>query len=324
MSAGIKLEGLVKEFRNREGPVHAVCGVHLAVDAGETVALLGPNGAGKSTTIDLMLGLTRPDSGSVSLFGRAPRQALAAGLVGAMIQRDGDKRFGKWLMHDLSVREQISMTASLFADPLDVEEVISLAGLTEAAGQRTEKLSDGQRQRVRFAVAMVSDPELLVLDEPTVSMDAEARRDFWAVIRACAARGKAVIFATHLLEEAEANAERTVLMARGRIVADAPTAEIKAQVSTKTIRAILPDADVAELATLPGVATADRHGEAVTRTSFDSNLAIRAILERYPSARDFEITGTGLEPTLLDLVSETADATVRRPTNRGVTNGIRQ
>jgi ABC-2 type transport system ATP-binding protein len=158
---------------------------------------------------------------------------------------------------------------------------------------------------------MVSDPELLVLDEPTVSMDVEAQRDFWAAIRGCAVRGTTVIFTSHLLEEAEANAERTVLMARGRIVADAPTAEIKARVSTTTIRATLPDADTVELATLPGVASADRNGDVVILKSFDSNQAIRSLLERYPSARDFEITGTGLEQTLLDLAGDSADAPPR-------------
>jgi ABC-2 type transport system ATP-binding protein len=200
------------------------------------------------------------------------------------------------------------MKASLFADPLSVEDVISIAGLTEAAGHRTEKLSEGQRQRVRFAVAIVSDPELLVLDEPTASMDAEAQRDLWAAIRGCAVRGTTVIFTSHLLEEAERNAERTVLMARGRIIADAPTTEIKAQVRTTTIRATLRDADTDELARLPGVATADRNGETVILRSLDSNQALRALLERYPAARDFEITGTGLEQTLLDLASDSGDA----------------
>lgn len=318
MSAGVKLECVVKAFRSREGPVHAVRGIDLTVAAGETVALLGANGAGKSTTIDLILGLIRPDSGAVSLCDRSPRKALEAGLVGAMIQRDGDKRFGKRLMRDLSVREQIAMTASLFAGPLDVEEVISLAGLTEVAGLWTQKLSDGQRQRVRFAISLVSDPELLVLDEPTVSMDADGRRDFWSAIRGLAARGKTVIFATHLLEEAEANADRTVLMDRGRIIADAPTAEIKAQASTKRIRATLPDADVADLAALPGVATADRDGEVVILKSFDSNLAIRALLEGYPSARDFEITSTGLEQTLLDLTSQGAAGERKRAASKSV------
>jgi ABC-2 type transport system ATP-binding protein len=303
--AGIQLEGLVKSFRNAQGPVRAVRGIDVSITAGETVALLGPNGAGKSTTIDMMLGLTRPDSGSVSLFGRSPRDAVEAGRVGAMLQTGA-------LIRDLSVRELVTMVASLYPHPMDVEDVISLAGLTQAAGQRTQKLSGGQTQRVRFAVALVSDPDLLVLDEPTVAMDVEGRRDFWAAMRAYAARGKTVIFATHYMEEADANADRAVLMARGRIVADGPTTEIKARVGTRTIRMTLPDADAAELAVLAGVATAERHGESVIMRCMDSDRAIRALLERYPSARDIEITGAGLEEAFLELTSDGDDGPAPR------------
>jgi ABC-2 type transport system ATP-binding protein len=297
MSSGIQLESLVKSFRSPQGPVHAVRGVDISIAPGETVALLGPNGAGKSTTIDMMLGLTRPDSGSVSVFDRSPRDAVLAGLIGAMLQTGA-------LIRDLSVRELIAMTASLYPEPMDVEEVISLAGLRDAAGQRTQKLSGGQAQRVRFAVALAADPELLVLDEPTVSMDVEGRRDFWATMRAYAARGKTVIFATHYIEEADANADRAVLMAHGRIVADGPTTEIKAQVGSRTLRATLPDAETAELAALPGVATAERHGQSVTLRCSDSDLAIRGLLERYPQARDIEITGAALEDAFLELTSD--------------------
>jgi ABC-2 type transport system ATP-binding protein len=297
VGSGIRLEGLVKSFRNAQGPVRAVRGIDVAIAAGETVALLGPNGAGKSTTIDMMLGLTRPDSGSVSIFGRSPRDAVVAGLVGAMLQTGA-------LIRDLSVRELIAMTASLYPHPMDVGEVISLAGLKDASGQRTQKLSGGQTQRVRFAVALVADPDLLVLDEPTVAMDVEGRRDFWALMRNYAARGKTVIFATHYLEEADANADRAVLMAHGRIVADGPTTEIKAQVGTRRIRATLPAVDVAELAALPGVASAERHGESVLLRCSDSDRAIRAVLDRYPSMRDVEITGAGLEDAFLELTSE--------------------
>ncbi len=309
MSSGIQLEGLVKSFRNQHGSVRAVRGIEVSIAAGETVALLGPNGAGKSTTIDMMLGLTRPDSGSVSLFGRSPRDAVAAGRVGAMLQTGA-------LIRDLSVRELITMMASLYPHPMDVEEVISLAGLTQAAGQRTQKLSGGQTQRVRFAVALVSDPDLLLLDEPTVSMDVEGRRDFWAAMRAYAAGGKTVIFATHYLEEADANADRAVLMAHGRIVADGPTTEIKARVGTKTIRATLPDADPAELAALPGVATADRHGASVILRCADSDRAIRALLERYPSVRDIEIAGAGLEEAFLELTSDPDEDPHTQPPTR--------
>jgi ABC-2 type transport system ATP-binding protein len=300
MSAEIQLEGLVKSFRGPQGPVAAVRGIDVSIAAGETVALLGPNGAGKSTTIDMMLGLTRPDSGSVSLFGRSPSEAVAAGGVGAMLQTGA-------LIRDLSVRELITMVAALYRHPMDVEEVITLAGLEEAAPRRTQKLSGGQTQRVRFAVALVSDPDLLVLDEPTVSMDVEGRRDFWTAMRAYAARGKTVIFATHYLEEADANADRAVLMARGRIVADGPTTEIKARVGSKTIRATLSDVEVAELATLPGVAAAERHGDSVILRCSDSDGAIRALLERHPSARDIEITGAGLEEAFLELTGEESE-----------------
>jgi ABC-2 type transport system ATP-binding protein len=182
--------------------------------------------------------------------------------------------------------------------------VIALAGLSDAAGQRTQKLSGGQTQRVRFAVALVSDPDLLVLDEPTVAMDVEGRRDFWVAMRGYAARGKTVLFATHHLEEADANADRAVLIARGRVVADGPTTEIKAQVGTRTIRFTLAGADPAQLAALPGVATADRHGDAVTLRCSDSDLAIRALLQLHPAARDIEIAGAGLEEAFLKLTGD--------------------
>ena len=139
----------------------------------------------------------------------------------------------------------------------------------------------------------MSDPELLVLDEPTVALDVEARRGFWAAMRSFAAGGKTVIFATHYLEEADAYADRVVLMAHGEVVADGPTTEIKARVGARTIRATLPDADEAELAALPGVSRAERHGETVILTGPDSDAAIRALLERYDDARDIEITRRG-------------------------------
>ena len=297
MNGEVELRGLVKSFRGPSGPVRAVRGIDVSIAAGETVALLGPNGAGKSTTIDMMLGLTRPDSGSVSLFGRPPREAVDAGAVGAMLQTGA-------LIRDLSVRELITMVATLYRHPMDVEEVISLAGLTEAAPRRTQKLSGGQTQRVRFAVALVSDPDLLLLDEPTVAMDVEGRRDFWAAMRAYAARGKTVIFATHYLEEADANADRAVLMAHGRIVADGPTTEIKAQVGSRTIRATLPEVELAELSSLPGVSAVDRHGDAVILRCTDSDAAIRALLEAQPSVRDIEIAGAGLEEAFLELTGD--------------------
>jgi ABC-2 type transport system ATP-binding protein len=292
----IELRGLAKSFHGPHGPIKAVDGIDCAIDAGETVALLGPNGAGKSTTIDMLLGLLAPDAGSVSVFGRSPERAVAEGAVAAMLQ-GGD------LIRDLSVGELVRMIASLYPASLDVGEVLELTGVQGIADQRTQKLSGGQTQRVRFAVALVSDPELLVLDEPTVAMDVEARRDFWATMRAFAGRGKTILFATHYLEEADAYADRVVLMAQGRLVADGPPTEIKAMVGGRTIRATLPDVAEAELVALPGVSRAERHGPTVTLACNDSDAAIRALLASHPDARDLEIAAAGLEQAFIELTS---------------------
>ena len=293
----VALQSLVKSYRGPDGPVRAVRGIDVSIDRGETVAVLGPNGAGKSTTLDMLLGLSEPDAGAVSIFGDGPHRAVAAGEIGAMLQTGG-------LIGDLSVRELVSMMASLYRRPLDVQEVLELTGVLGVADQRTQKLSGGQAQRVRLALALVSDPDLLVLDEPTVGLDVEARRDFWATMRSFASRGKTVIFATHYLEEADAYADRVVLMAHGRVVADGPTTEIKAMVGARTIRATLPDAEADLLSALPGVTFAERHGETVILTCSDSDAAIRALLERFDDAQDIEIAGAGLEQAFLALTSE--------------------
>jgi len=299
---GIVLSRLSKSYGN----VRAVRSVDLAIAPGETVAILGPNGAGKTTTIEMVLGLTRPDSGTVTLFGKSPAQAVAAGAVGGMLQTGA-------LVEYLSVRELVTMVASVYPRPLPVEHAMRLAGVTEFAERRTNKLSGGQTQRVRFAIALVSNPDLFMLDEPTAAVDVEGRREFWASIRAVAAEGKTVIFATHYLEEADAYADRIVLMARGRIVADGPATEIKAKVSGRIIRATIPDADpagpadTAVLAALPGVTNAERHGEAVILTCADSDLTLRALLSRFPAARDIEVAGAGIEEAFMALTADDND-----------------
>jgi ABC-2 type transport system ATP-binding protein len=281
--------------------VHAVRALDLSVERGETVALLGPNGAGKSTTLDMLLGLTEPDAGSVSISGAAPHEAIAAGEIGAILQTGA-------VIGDLSVRELVSMMASLYPRPLEVGDVLELTGILGLADKRTQTLSGGQTQRVRLALALVNNPDLLVLDEPMVGLDVEARRGFWTTMRAFAARGNTVVFATHYLEEADAFADRVVLMAHGRVVADGPTTEIKAMVGARTIRATLPDADADLLGGLPGVTLAERHGETVILTCSDSDAAVRALLERFDDAHDIEIAGAGLEQAFLALTSEHGQA----------------
>jgi ABC-2 type transport system ATP-binding protein len=294
---GLVVHGLTKSFAGEHGPVHAVRGIDVTIESGETVALLGPNGAGKSTTIDMMLGLQDPDAGSASVFGVSPHDAVRSGRIGAMLQAGA-------LIRDLTVRELITMVASLYPHPLGVDEAIALTGIQEIADRLTQKLSGGETQRARFAAALVSNPDLLVLDEPTVAMDVEARRAFWATMREFALRGRTVLFATHYLEEADAYADRIILMAQGRVVADGAPTEIKAMVGHRHIRATLPDVDLASLESLPGVTRAERRGESMILSCSDSDTAIRALLARYPDVSDIEIAGAGLEDAFVELTAK--------------------
>jgi ABC-2 type transport system ATP-binding protein len=204
----------------------------------------------------------------------------------------------------------VTLTASLYPKPLPVDDVLALTGLADIADRRTEKLSGGQTQRVRFAIAIVADPDLLVLDEPTVALDVEGRRAFWAAMRNFARGGKTVIFATHYLEEADAFADRIVLMAQGRIVADGSSTEIKARVGMKTIRFTLPDARMDRLRALSGVGTAEQHGDAVLLTCTDSDTALRGLLAAYPDAHDIEVLGANLEDAFLALTGDADDNSI--------------
>jgi ABC-2 type transport system ATP-binding protein len=296
-SGGIVLSGLSKSY----GAVRAVRSIDLRIAPGETVALLGPNGAGKTTTIEMMLGLVRPDSGGIALFGLPPSEAVAAGVVGGMLQT------GSLIPH-LRVRELVTMVASLYPHPLNVDEVLRVTGAAQFAGRPVSKLSGGQTQRVRFAVALVANSDLLLLDEPSAALDVEGRRDFWASMRAVAARGKTVVFATHYLEEADAYADRVVLMTQGRIVADGSPGEVKARVGGRTIRATVPGAELAQLAALPGVASADRRGDTVILSCAEPERALRALLGQFPAARDVEVRGSGLEEAFLALTAAGGNA----------------
>jgi len=295
-TSGIRLESLTKSF----GAVRAVNGIDLSIDAGETVALLGPNGAGKSTTIDMLLGLSRPDGGTVTVFGVPPSEAVRRGAVGAMLQNGQ-------LIRDLKVRELVDMVASLYPDPLRVEDVMAQTDITAIADRRTQRLSGGETQRTRLALALVTNPELLVLDEPTVALDVDARRRFWTAMREFVADRRTVLFATHYLEEADAYADRIVVLAHGKVVADGPGNEIKAMVGLRTVRATLPQVDVATLSELPGVVSVERRGESVVLSCADSDVALRALLTRFADARDIEVRGAGLEEAFLELTGDGED-----------------
>lgn len=292
LPAAIDARGVVKSF----GSVHAVRGVDLTVRPGEIVAFLGPNGAGKTTTIDMILGLTNPDAGSIEVFGHSARGAVARGLVSAVLQSGG-------LLKDLTVRETVELTASLFAEKRPVDEALERAGIRNLASRRVGLCSGGEQQRLRFAMALVSDPALLILDEPTTGMDVEARRSFWSAIRADAERGRTVMFATHYLDEADEYADRIVLMRGGQIVADGSTTEIKNLVSGRVVQATLPDADLTALAALPGVDSVEANGERVSVQTRDSDALARHLLTT-TTARDLEITAQNLESVFLTLTAE--------------------
>lgn len=275
----------------RYGSLTAVAGIDLTIPVGQVVALLGPNGAGKSTTTEMILGLTRPDDGSLTLFGRGPAASITAGDVGALLQNGT-------LLADVSVGGLLRLMHGLHAHPLPLGEVIERARLADILRTNTTKLSGGQAQRVRFALAIMPSPRLLLLDEPTVGFDVDARRHFWSTMAEFAADGRTVLFATHYLDEADEFADRIVVMDAGRIVADGTGAQIKGTVAGRVVSFAGPDADYARL---PGVATASRIGERHALRCTDSDAALRALMrDEHVSA--VEVTSPSLEDAFLNLV----------------------
>ena len=290
----------LRGLRRSYGKVEAVAGIDLRVAAGETLALLGPNGAGKSTTLAMVLGLLAPSSGQVSVLGRTPRHAIADGLVGALLQSGT----GSGLPPGTRVGELVRFAASLYRRPLSPPAVIEQAGLAGLAGRRVDRLSGGELQRVRFALAICADPLLLILDEPTVGLDVPARRAFWHTVRAFAAEGRAVVFATHYLAEAEEAATRVAVMHQGRIVADGPFRDIRRVVAAKHIRFRSATADAGALGALPAVRRIDRGGDVITLESTDADATVRALYRAPIDFSDLEVTGAGLEEAFLALTGE--------------------
>ena len=293
----ISAVGLVKRF----GSVEAVRGVDVDIRPGEIVALLGPNGAGKTTTIDMILGLATPTAGQVRVFGGSPSKAIARGRVSAVMQTGA-------LLKDISVRETLELVGSLFVHTVSIESAMQRAGITDIAGRKVVKCSGGEQQRLRFALALLSDPDLLILDEPTNGMDVEGRRTFWAAIRQDASRGRTILFATHYLEEADAYADRIILMRDGTIVADGTAAQIKAMASGRTVRATLRGVSAQVLESIPAADAVEVRGDTVRIHSSDSDAVARYLLTN-TSARDLEIESRGIEDAFIALTSATKAST---------------
>ncbi|WP_159501184.1 ABC transporter ATP-binding protein [Microbacterium sp. 18062] len=301
-SPAIELEHVVRRFGTGTGAVRAVDDVSLRIAPGEIVALLGPNGAGKTSTIDALLGLTAPDAGHVRVLGMPPRKAVDRGLLAAVLQTGG-------LLGDLTVRETVTVIAALHHAGSRVDDVLERTDLAGIARRRVGRCSGGERQRVKFALALLPDPDVLVLDEPTAGMDVTARRRFWDVMRADADAGRTIVFATHYLEEAEQFARRTVLMSRGRIVADADTASLRASWGGRTVSATLPpgsaraaDDLVRELREEGRASDLDVSGGRLTVRSSASDAVAARLLAA--GATDLEITAPTLESAFTTLTED--------------------
>jgi ABC-2 type transport system ATP-binding protein len=286
------LHGASKTF----GEVQALRQVNFAVRAGELVALLGPNGAGKTTAVKLFLGLAKPTSGTVSVFGGDPIHAEVRTRIGAMLQ------VAK-VPETLRVREHIDLFSSYYPNPLPLAETLAAAGLQDIKDRVFGELSGGQRQRVLFALALCGDPDILFLDEPTVGLDVESRRVLWEEIRKLIARGKTVLLTTHYLEEADALADRVVVINRGEIIAEGTPAEIKASTAGRRIRCVS-SLDIETVRSLPGVNEVRRDRDALEIRAASAEPILRELLARDTGLSGVEVTSAGLEEAFLALTLE--------------------
>ncbi len=297
METCIRLDGLTKDYTTKDETHRAVDGISFDVSPGEIVALLGPNGAGKTTTLDMVLGFTQPTAGSVSVFGQTPRQAIAAGRVTAVLQTGG-------LLRDLTVAETVDLIASTYADPAPPAEVLARADLTDARNRPVSKCSGGEQQRLRFALALLARPDLLILDEPTAGVDVEGRRAFWDAMQAEVDDGRTVVFATHYLTEAEDFSNRTIVLANGVVVADGPTEDVRHTVVDRLITAqVPPDRIAAAAERIRGLASAHDvaiDGSKLTVKASDSDAVARELLGPL-GASDVLIQSASLEEAFLQL-----------------------
>lgn len=286
------IQGASKNY----GPVQALVNFNMEVRGGELVAVLGPNGAGKTTAIKLLLGLARPTSGKVSVFGGAPSLVETHIRVGAMLQ------VGR-VPETLKVREHIALFSSYYPKPLPIEETLGIAGLRDLRDRKFGLLSGGQKQRVLFALAICGDPDLLFLDEPTVGLDVEARHLLWQEIRKLLQRGKTIVLTTHYLEEADALADRIVVINKGALIAQGTPAEIKSRTAGKRIRCVT-QLPLGVVRKLKGAQDVREDREAIVIHTPEPETVLRQLLQLDLEISGIEVTSAGLEEAFLALTRE--------------------
>jgi ABC-2 type transport system ATP-binding protein len=292
-----------RDVTKRYGQLTAVNGLSLELYPGETVALLGPNGAGKSTSLDMLLALRKPTSGNIRMFGEDPYHAVKKGRVGAMLQSGG-------LMPEVTVRELVTLVTGFQPKPEPVDVTLKRAGIADIAEQRVDRLSGGQTQRVRFALAICGDVELIVLDEPTTAMDVETRQLFWSNMKAEVAEGKTLLFATHYLEEADQAADRILVINRGRLLADGTPAQIKERAGAKRMSFRLDNIDEPWLLRLPGLENLEVRGDLVQLQTSDSDATLYTLIDAGYRPHEIEVGSLGLEQAFLAITAEdNAEAT---------------
>ncbi|HEY0860783.1 MAG TPA: ABC transporter ATP-binding protein [Pseudoxanthomonas sp.] len=286
----------LRGVRHRYGRTLALDGLDLALPAGQVLALLGPNGAGKTTAISLLLGLQRPQAGQAELFGLPPQDLAARRRIGVMLQTAA-------VPDTLRVRELIDLTRSYYPRPRSVADCVALAGLDGLMDRRYGRLSGGQQRRVQFALALCGRPGLLFLDEPTTGLDLDARQTLWKAIRELGAQGCAVLLTTHYLEEAQALADRVVVVNHGRVVAEGTVAQIRARVAQRRIRCstTLPAAQVQGW---PGVQRAQHDGEWLEIVVDAAEPVVRRLLDEDPALTELEVQRAGLADAFLALTRD--------------------
>src|SRR5687768_5656071 len=299
-----ELRGVTKKY----GPVVALNNVTLGLEPGRVTALLGPNGAGKTSAVKLLIGLTQPTAGRVSLFGTDPRSREARERTGVMLQISK-------VPETLTVREHVHLFSSYYPSPMRADAALAAADLVSVADRRYGTLSGGQRQRVQFALAICGNPDLLFLDEPTVGMDVESRRGFWQQIRLLAVQGRTIVLTTHYLEEADALADRIVMISQGTVVADGTPAQIKSRAASRRIRCVT-SLPLPIVQALPGVQSVRQDGAAIEILTGDAESVARELLVQDRLLAGLEVSGAGLEEAFLTLTSvrnsESGEVTDRR------------